>query len=308
MSEKPRVGFIGIGMMGKPMSKRILQAGYPLTVHDARPEPVEEMVREGATKAGTPKEIAEVSDVVLTSLPTLQACEEVYLGSNGLLKGARAGEILVETSTVPPSLVKRFAEAASEKGVSVIDAPLIAGGRVGLPGSSDEIAAQGRILVVVGGNPEEVKKVWPILETFGNPVLHMGSLGAGALTKVLVNAVAHNNFAVACEALAVGAKAGADMRNLYEVISQSAGRSGVLENVALQYLQNGKCRVMRTEVAVKDSESMLEAARELGVPVLIQSISHAYYEWAQHSGLKDRPWGEMLEMWEGVIGKPIRFA
>lgn len=179
---------------------------------------------------------------------------------------------------------------------------------MGLPGSADEIAAQGRILVVVGGNPEEVKKVWPVLETFGNPVLQMGPLGAGALTKVLVNAIAHTNFSVVCECLAVGAKGGADMRNLYEVLNQSSARSGILEGVVPQYLQSGTARVMRTEVAVKDSESMLEVARELGVPILIQSISHSYYEWAQNSGLRDRPWAELLKMWEGVIGKPIRFT
>ncbi len=305
-SNKPRVGFIGIGMVGKPMSRRVLQAAYPLTVHDIRPDPVNELVKEGATKAETPKQVAEVSDVVLTSLPTLEACEKVYLGDNGLLKGTKPGEILVETSTVPPSLVRKYAEAANKKGVSVIDASLLVARRPGLPGSPEQIAAQGRIMVLVGGSSKEVEKVWPILETFGNPVLHMGQQGAGALTKVLVNAVAHDNFTVACEAFAVGVKAGANIRNLYEVMSQSVGRSGILD-VLLEYLESGTARTMRTVVAVKDSKAMLELAREYGVPVLMHTISHSYYEWAQHSGLKDRPWAEMVKLWEEVIGKTIRF-
>ena len=112
-------------MLGKPMSKRLLAAGYPLTVHDIRPDPVEELVRQGAKRADRPKEIAQVSDVVITSLPSLKACEEVYLGKDGLLKGASKGEILVETSTVTPSLVRRFSEEAKKQQVAVVDAPLI---------------------------------------------------------------------------------------------------------------------------------------------------------------------------------------
>jgi 3-hydroxyisobutyrate dehydrogenase-like beta-hydroxyacid dehydrogenase len=307
MSEKPRIGFIGIGMMGKPISNRVLQAGYPMIVHDAIPERVEELVRQGATKAATPKEVAELSDVVLTSLPTLQACREVYLGSSGLLKGARAGEILVETSTVSPSLIKEYALAAEKQGVSVIDASLLASGRPGLPGSADQIAAQGRVMLVVGGETEEIEKVRPILETFANPLLHMGPLGSGALTKVVSNALARANFTAACEILSVGAKAGANMRNLYEVLSQNAGRSYVLEGPVLKFLQSGTAPLMRTEAAVKDSESMLKVAAELGVPVLVQSLCHAWYELAMGSGMKDRPHIEILKLWEGVIGKPIRF-
>ncbi len=165
MSEIVRVGFIGLGMMGKPMSRRLMAAGYPLTVYDIRPESMEQLVTEGANKAATPKEVAEVSEVVLTSLPTLKACEEVYLGVNGLLKGARAGEILVETSTVPPGVVKRFSDEARKQGVVVIDAALH-GRSLFSPGlselSADQVAAKGLLTVLVGGNPDEVERVRPI--------------------------------------------------------------------------------------------------------------------------------------------------
>src|SRR5689334_9390575 len=115
MSDKPKVGFIGVGMMGNPMCRRILGAGFPLTVHDMRSSAVDELVKAGAKKAGSPREVTEVSDVILTSLPTQRACDEVYLGSNGILKGVRKGQTLVETSTVSPSSVKRVWEDAKKQ-------------------------------------------------------------------------------------------------------------------------------------------------------------------------------------------------
>ncbi len=310
MGEKVRVGFIGIGMMGKPMSKRVLAAGYPLTVYDIRPEPVEQLVSEGANKAETPKEVAEVSDVVLTSLPTLEACEEVYLGTNGLLKGARTGEILVETSTVPPSVVKRFSDEAGKQGVVVIEAALLARTLFN-PGVSklraDEVAAQGLITLVVGGSTEEVERVRPVLATFGNPILHLGPVGSGMMIKVLNNAIAHANFAVACEVFALAAKAGVDIRKMHELFTKTGARSFIIDDVIPHYLETGTGKQMRTEAAIKDSESMLQLGRELGVPLLMQNINHAYYQWAQSCGLKDRPGDEILELWEGLIGRPIRF-
>jgi 3-hydroxyisobutyrate dehydrogenase-like beta-hydroxyacid dehydrogenase len=310
MTNKTRVGFIGLGMMGSPMSKRILAAGYPLTVHDIRPEPVADLVQAGAKQADSPKAIAEVSDVVLTSLPTLQASEDVYLGDRGLLQGARAGMILVETSTVSPRVVKRFAEEAETRGVAVVDAALYARSSFH-PGllelKADEVAAKGLVTVQVGGAPNEVEKVRAILSTFGNPILHLGPIGSGMMAKVIQNAVTHANFCVACEALAVAAKADMDIKKLLQIMGKVGSKSWIVENAIPAYLENGTGRMMRTEVAVKDSQSMLELGRELGVPLLMQSLKHSYYEWAHHSGLKDRPWDEMLTLWEGVIGKAIRF-
>ena len=220
MNDKMRVGFIGLGMMGKPMSKRVLAAGFPLTVHDIRPEPVEELVKAGANKAVSTKEIAEVSDVVLTSLPSLEACNETYLGDHGLLKGARKGQILVETSTLPPSVVRRFADEANKQGVVVIDAALIARTTFH-PGLSkfkaDEIAAQGLVTVMVGGNAADVEKVRPVLATFGNPIFDVGPVGSGEMIKVLSNATAHAYFVVALEVLAVAAKAGVNLKKLEEI-------------------------------------------------------------------------------------------
>jgi 3-hydroxyisobutyrate dehydrogenase-like beta-hydroxyacid dehydrogenase len=312
MNDKMRVGFIGLGMMGKPMSKRVLAAGYPLTVHDLRPEPVEELVKAGARKATNPKEMAEVSDVVLTSLPSLEACEEIYFGAHGLLKGARKGLILVETSTVPPSMVKRYANEANKQGVVVIDAPLLAGTTFH-PGlakfKADEIAAQGLVSVMIGGDTADVEKVRPVLATFGNPIFHVGPVGSGEMIKVLTNAVSHAYFVVALEVVAVAAKAGVDLKKLDEIFRHTKASSSAMNDAIPYYLKNGKGRLMNIGSAIKDSEAMLEVAREVDVPVLIQSVNHAYYEMAmQRSGSRDGAGdGELMKLFESFIGKPLRF-
>ncbi len=310
MSEKTRVGLIGTGMIGKAMARRILGAGYHLTVHDIRPEPVKELVGEGASKAESPKEVAELSDVVLTSLPTLAACEEVYLGAAGLLKGARSGQTFVETSTVPPSLVRRFSDVARKQGVAVIDAALLTRTLFHPELSklkADEAVSTGLVTVLVGANPDELERVRPVLATFGNPILHLGPVGSGEMVKVLNNAITHANFAVACEVYAVASKAGVDMRKMNDLMLKTGARSSVLENPIPHYLETGTGKMMGLEPALKDSESMLQLGREFGVPLPIQSIAHAYYEWARSCGL-DRPWDEVLpKSWEGVIGKPLRF-
>ena len=245
------------------------------------------LVKASADKADSPKEVAAVSDVVLTCLPTLKASEEVYLGTDGLLKGVRAGTILVETSTVPPSLMKRISAKAEKKRAAVVDASLQSRstfhkGLMKL--TADEVAAKGLITVQVGGDPKDLEKVRPIIATFGNPILHLGPIGSGMMAKVIQNAVIHANFCVACEVIAVAAKAGIDIKKLVEIMGKVGSRSFIVENVIPLYLEKGIGRTMRTEVALKDSQAMLDLGRELGVPLLMQSIKHSYYEWAKNSG------------------------
>ena len=310
MSQKVRVGLIGLGMIGNPMSKRILAAGYPLTVCDIRPEPVEEIVSKGAAKAKTAKEVAQVSDIVLTSLPSLAACEDVYLGSNGLLKGAREGEILVETSTVPPSMVRRFSDEAGKQGVAVIDAALQTKtnyheGLFKL--KANEIVAKGLVHVMVGGDADTLERARPILATFGNPIIHFGPVGSGEMIKVIGNAATHAVFVMLCEILGVGVKADVDAKLLLDYLGKIPSTSHFIENTIPHYMETGTGSMMLLEPCLKDAESILQLGREFSVPMLLQSITHDYYQMAQCFGAKDRPWdGEVLKLWESLIGRSIR--
>jgi 3-hydroxyisobutyrate dehydrogenase-like beta-hydroxyacid dehydrogenase len=174
--------------------------------------------------------------------------------------------------------------------------------------AANEVAAKGLVMVQVGGEADDVETVRPILSTFGNPILHLGPIGSGTMAKVMHNAIIHANFCVACEMLAVAAKAGMDLRKLLDTMGKVGSRSWVVEHATPAVLETGRGKARRTEVAAKDSQSMLDLGRELGVPLLMQGLKHSYYEWVRHSGLQDRPWDEMLSLWEGVIGTDIKFA
>ena len=310
MAKKPKIGFIGLGMLGNPMAKRVFDGGYELVVNDIRPEAIEDLVKYGANSAYSAKEVVKQTDIVITSLPTLKASEDVFLGKDGLIAGGQKGQIFIETSTVAPGLVKKFYKKAQKKGIAVVDAAIQSRSTFH-PGllklKANEAAAKGLMTVQVGGDKNIVGKVKPVLSTFGNPVLHLGPIGSGTTTKVIQNAIAHANFCIACEALSVAVKAGVDLKTFVDLAGRVCSRSWITEEIIPQYLEKGVGRMMRTEVVVKDGQSMLELGRELGVPLLMQSIKHSYYEWANHSGLKDRSWDEMLQLWEGVIGKKIRY-
>ncbi|MCO5063523.1 MAG: NAD(P)-dependent oxidoreductase [Rhizobiaceae bacterium] len=312
MSEQVKVGLIGLGMMGKPMALRILGGGYPLTVFDVRPEPIKELVDAGATSAGSPKEVAERCDVILTSLPTIKACEAVYFGDTGLLKGARKGQVLVETSTVPPHIVRRVADEAEKLGVGAIDAALLSRTKFH-PGLSQlksfEVVAKGQLTVMIGGKPEDIEKARPVLSTFADPLFEMGPIGSGVLIKVLNAALTHAYFAIACEVMAVARKSGIDLRKLEEIFRNTSAYSGALNNNMPHYLETGKGKMMSIESAIKDSEAILEVARELNIPLLMQSVNHAYYEMAlQKGGSRESAWdGELMKLWEGFIGQDMRF-
>jgi 3-hydroxyisobutyrate dehydrogenase-like beta-hydroxyacid dehydrogenase len=313
MTETTRVGLVGVGMMGRPMAQRILSAGFPLTIFDVRTEPQHEFAALGANVAKSPRDVAANCDVVLTSLPALAACEQVYLGESGLLEGAKKGTVLVETSTVSPKTVKRFAEAAAPRGVGVIDGALLSRTRFH-PGltqlNSYEIVAKGQVTVLVGGDPKHVAKARPVLAAFGDPILEFGAVGSGVMIKVLNAAMTHAYYAVASEVMAVASKAGIDIRKLEEVFRHTSASSGAMNNNMPHYLQTGKGKLMSLESVLKDSEAMLEVARDMNVPVMMQNVNHAYYEMALHRGdARHMPWdGELMKLWESFIGQPIRFA
>ena len=310
MNGKMRVGFVGVGMMGKPMASRILKAGYPLTVYDIRPEAVKEFVGLGAKSAKSAKEIAEVSDICFTSLPSIAAWEDVYFGSNGLLKGARKGEILVDTSTVAPSLTRKIYDEAKKQGVEVMDAALQSGtlyheGLFKL--KANEVVERGQVTVMVGGDPETVEKARPVIASFGDPIIYFGPVGSGELIKVVGNAMTHAAFAMLCEFVAVAMKSGIDVKRLLDYLAKISSMNRLIEYTIPSYMESGKGRMMRLEPCLKDCESMLQVAKDCSMPMLFQSITNDYYLWAESLGSKDLPWDEeLMKVWEGLIGKPVR--
>jgi 3-hydroxyisobutyrate dehydrogenase-like beta-hydroxyacid dehydrogenase len=254
-------------------------------VYDIKREPVEELVRAGAKAAGSPKEVALVSDIICYSLPDPAISEQLTLDSqNGVLAGAKKGTIIIELSTVLPSTVRKMAEAAKKIGVEVIDSPVMGGHRG---------AVEGTLYLVVGGEKEVVEKCLPVLQAIGRKISHVGGLGSGALVKLVNNLCAHNSLCAGFEALALAAKAGKDvgidLKTVFEVIRDGTGTSWVWQNYHSKML-SGQDLGATVDIAYKDSLLMSTMARELGVPLTVHNATLgqlAFYK-AEGLGPKDR--------------------
>lgn len=271
--------------MGKPMALNLAKAGFNLTVYDIKREPVEELVRAGAKAAGSPKEVALVSDIICYSLPDPAISEQLTLDSqNGVLAGAKKGTIIIELSTVLPSTVRKMAEAAKKIGVEVIDSPVMGGHRG---------AVEGTLYLVVGGEKEVVEKCLPVLQAIGRKISHVGGLGSGALVKLVNNLCAHNSLCAGFEALALAAKAGKDvgidLKTVFEVIRDGTGTSWVWQNYHSKML-SGQDLGATVDIAYKDSLLISTMARELGVPLTVHNATLAQLAFYKAEGLgpKDR--------------------
>ena len=214
------VGMIGLGGMGKSIAECILNAGFELTVADLREKPVQELVNLGARAAGSPREVASAADIVVASLPSNEASEEVALGADGVLAGAKSGDIYIDTSTISPRVITSIAERFARKGAEAMDAPV--------SGSMAQ-RKEGTLTVMVGGEPSTVARAMPVLEAFGGHIVHVGGVGAGAATKLINNLTMASNMVATMEALVLGVKSGLDLEKLRDVISASSGGSRVFD-------------------------------------------------------------------------------
>lgn len=272
-----RIGFIGIGNMGGPMSINLLKAGYKLIIYDIREEAMEEPVRLGAETASSPKEVAQASDIVITSLPTPEALEEVVLGRCGVLEGARRGCVLVDTSTVSPSTIRRIPSIAMDRGVEVLDAP-VSGGVTG---------ARARTLtVMVGGDREVFERCREILRVIGKNVYHVGDVESGDTVKLVNNLMSLVNVVALSEGMVLGVKAGADPETLHNVIKVSTGRSYALEVKLPNLISKGRFEPgFAIDLACKDLGLAIALGREMGVPLFVTSIAQQVYELARARGM-----------------------
>ena len=216
MATPQRVGFIGLGLMGKPMALNILKAGFPLTVHNRSRAKVDELAGAGATPASGPAEVARASDVIITCLPGPADVRSVLMDEGGVLEESKPGSVLIEMSTIDVETHKEIAAAAGERGVDYLDAP-ISGGTAG--------AESGTLSIMIGGESQVLERVRPVLDAMGENIYHCGPLGAGAVVKLANNLMVAINAQGVYEGLVLGAKAGVDPSILYEVVANSSGSS-----------------------------------------------------------------------------------
>ena len=298
-----KVGFIGLGGIGKPMAINIAKSGFDLTVTDLREQPLNELAHYGARVAASAKEVSEISDLVLASLPSDLVSEEVALGSNGVLAGAKSGDIYVELSTISPGLVHTIAKKASDKGVAVLDAPV--------SGGLDQ-RLDGTLSIMVGGEAKTLSKAMPVFKTFGDKIFHAGGSGAGASVKLVNNMLAGINMVATMEALVLGVKAGLSVETLKEVIGASSGANKVFEGLVDKiYLHSaepshGQTANQGLHTIGKDVRLANEMAQNLSVPLLLGSAALQPFLAGLANDWAHKEYWVIMELFEQMSGVRVR--
>ena len=294
-----KIGMIGLGGMGKPIAECIRRQDFPLTVTDLRQEPVDDLVRAGASAASSPAEVASQADIVIASLPSNAASEEVALGPDGVLAGARQGDIYIDTSTISPDLIRRIAETAARKGVAVLDAPV---------SGSQEQRRNGDLTVMVGGDSAIVDRARPVLGAFGSNVIHVGGLGAGATIKLINNLIVACNAAAAAEGLLLGIKAGLDPAIISRVVSISTGGSRIFGNIVNRALDTpseppaGSVAGQGLHTMAKDVRLASSLAASHGFPMIMGSAATQAWLAAEAKGLSHHEIWSLTRVFEDLTG------
>ncbi len=248
-----KIGFIGIGIMGKPMAKNLINAGYSVVAYDLNKEALEEIISYGAKRASSCKEAVSKCDIIITMLPNSPDVKKVVLGKEGVIEGVKKGQILIDMSSIAPLITQEIAKELYGKGVEMLDAP-VSGGQ--------EKAQSGTLAIMVGGKEEIFKKCKDILEVMGKPTL-VGDIGAGQTTKLVNQVIVAINIAGVAEGLLLGKKAGVDPQRIFEAIKGGLAGSQCLTDKAPRMFQGKYEPGFRIKLHVKDLNNVLETSREL---------------------------------------------
>lgn len=255
---KEKIGFVGTGIMGKPMVKNLLKAGYPVLCYDIVPEPLKELAAAGAALAASNKEVAEKSEVVVTMLPNSPHVEQAVLGPKGILEGARPGLLLLDMSTISPIVSQKVAAEAARKDVKMLDAP-VSGGEKG--------AIEGTLSIMVGGERPVFDKVLPIFQAMGKTITYIGPIGSGGFVKLANQIIVAINLTAIAEALVLGTKAGIDLELMINALSGGLAGSKCLDQKRNNYLQHAFQPGFKVDLHYKDLNLIMESAEKLGVPL-----------------------------------------
>jgi len=299
MSNKDKkIGFIGLGNMGMPMSKNLVKSGYKLTVFDMNSKVVDELVAVGAAKGANPKDVANKSDIVILSLPNSKIIESVVCGENGAAEGLTTGNILIDMSSAEPSSTRKIAGILKSKRVDMLDAA-ISGGPAG--------AAEKKMSIMVGGQKDVFEKYHSVLDDLGNNVFLVGEIGAGHTLKSVNNLLYGAIFVATCEAIVLGTKAGLDPKIMIDVISKSAGRNFAVDvkfksNVLNRDFNPG----FSLDLLHKDMAIALKLAQELKYPISLCSYAQDVLTEGQIKGMGVMDHTAVVKKYEQLAGVEVK--
>ncbi|WP_373779452.1 2-hydroxy-3-oxopropionate reductase [Neisseria dentiae] len=250
-----KIGFIGLGIMGKPMSKNLLKEGYELVVNDNKAEAVAELVAAGATAAANAKEVAQQADVIITMLPNSPHVKAAVLGENGVIEGAKAGAVVIDMSSIAPLASREIYEELAKKGIEMLDAPVSGG---------EPKAIDGTLSVMVGGKKAVFDQYFDVMKAMAGSVVYTGGIGAGNVTKLANQVIVALNIAAMSEALVLATKAGVDPELVYQAIRGGLAGSTVLDAKAPMVLSRNFKPGFRIELHIKDLANALDTSHGVG--------------------------------------------
>jgi 2-hydroxy-3-oxopropionate reductase len=292
-----KVGYIGLGLMGKPIAKNILKAGFPLVVHNRSREKVKELVQEGAVEAFSPAEVASQVDIVFTNLPDSPDVEKIVLGEDGIIFGGKPGLIFVDNSTIKPAVARMIAISLVEKGILALDAP-VSGGDIG--------AINGTLTIMVGGPSEALEKVRPIFEVMGKTITHIGDAGSGQIAK------AANQIMVAAQMVAMGEllmfaqKSGADPVKVVEAIRGGAAQCWTLDVKPPRLFNGNRLPGFKASMQSKDLNIVMETAKEYGIPLPSCAIDQQLYQSMLQNNLGNLDNSAIISVFENLANEKLK--
>ncbi len=290
----PTIGFMGLGIMGKPMARNLLKAGYPLIVGNRSQAAVKELVAEGARNATTAREIAAQSDVVITMLPDSPDVELVVAGADGVFAGARSGLLLIDMSTISPVVARKLAADALARGITMLDAP-VSGGEAG--------AINAALSIMIGGTADGVARAMPVFQALGKNIVHIGEAGAGQVAKAANQVIVGLTIAAVGEALTLAANAGVDPAKVRQALLGGFAQSRILDVHGQRILDRNFKPGFRIRLHEKDLSIALAAGKEYGVPLLLTAIVQQYMNSLKANGQGDLDHSGLVTLIEQMAAK-----
>lgn len=286
---RPRLGFIGLGIMGRPMARNLLAAGYELVVYNRTPGKAEELAALGAAPAHSPKEVAERSDVVLSIVTDSPDVEEVALGERGVIHGIGPGGLYIDMSTISPAVARKVSAAFAGKGAAMLDAPVSGG---------DKGAREGSLSIMVGGHEAAFAAALPILQAMGGRIVHVGGPGMGQTVKLCNQVICGLNLLATAEGLALAAKAGADVERVLQVVTGGAAGSWMLENLGPKMAAGDYAPGFMVKLQQKDLRLALEEAAALELPLPGTALVQQLFRTVQAMGAGDEGTQALIKAYE----------
>lgn len=293
MNTKDTVGFIGLGIMGQPMSLNLIKAGFPLVVYNRTRSKAEALAKEGAQIAVSPREVAQQASTVIVMVSDSPDVEQVVLGKDGVMEGVQSGSVVIDMSTISPTVTRRVGARLAEVDAQMLDAPV---------SGSSWAAADGTLSIMVGGDTEVFQRSLPILEAMGKRIIHIGPGGMGQVAKLVNQVIVAGTLAAVCEGLLLGAKAGVDLDKVFQAVTGGAANSWQLENLGSRILKRDFDPGFAVKLMLKDQRLINEASQEMELPMPVSAVARQFFYLLGQRGLGEEGTQSYIKGLEEMAG------